>query len=160
MNTKEIREIKEKLAVLNVTALTGVVHEPDVLYLRFEDYGLYIYCYFRFSNGNELILAQKDMYRPSLALLAQKDFDWDDFDSSIAGDNRMDEVIQEQFSSLDGFTVKKIKIKKTGDLMITFTNRYQLDLRIDLTEPVTCWRFFERDSDVDLLTVNGNGLEE
>ena len=125
-------------------------------------YSLHAQSSYRMICSNEIMFAKGDYYQPSSEALEKmgihEDDDLpDDFDCSIPGSNRLDEIIQSKFASLDGFTVQSVSINRLGDVRIKFCNGYELQTMVDVSGAEECWRFF-RAGDEDHVVVTGEGL--
>lgn len=122
-------------------------------------YALHIECGSRFICGDEIIIAKRDMFMPNSEIYNQPDFDWDNFNWDVKGNNYFDELAK-QYLSTDsyGFIVNKITVNMFGDLKICFENKFVLELFADISGGEECWRFFEADSEGHLV-VSGQGIE-
>ncbi len=122
------------------------------------DYALHVQSSFRVRNNDKLIIANLDMYEPTIELQEQSNFDWDTFDWEIKGNNCYDIWIQEFRMKNRNAIVQNIIINDWGDLTIEVDNGMIIEVFVNssLNE---CWRFFERNSD-DHLIINGSGLEK
>jgi hypothetical protein len=159
MNTKEIKQIKEILAVLKGLSLSKIEKKPDDrIFLHFGEmieidsrskkdehgkslrvlsgeYAIQIMCFFRFCHNDEIIMASGDSFE------------------------QMDDIILSKLTELGGFTVDALKVLEFGDVSIKFTNRFSLDIRTDISEYEWCWRFFRSTDNYDLLAVTGKSIE-
>ena len=105
-------------------------------------YALHIDCSFRVTCGDKIMLSKYDIFQPSSE--HKYDADEENFEWDINGANRFDESAKIHFSeSKLKFYVKKISINKFGDLKITLSNDFYIELFIDASENEECWRFFE-----------------
>jgi hypothetical protein len=114
---------------------------------RAGSYSLHIQSIYRMTCGYEIVFAKTDLYQPSLEALdklgLQIDDDVpDDFDCSVLGNNRLDELIQSKFTSLEDFVVDSVSVNRFGDMHIKFHNGFAFQTVIDASGPEECWRFF------------------
>ena len=106
------------------------------------------------------MMSQRDIFCPSSEIMAE--YDEDEFEWDIVGNNRFDEESQNHFvdTTMD-FFVKKITISDVGDLTISLTNDFSIDIFVDSSENEECWRFFEAgNTNNSHLVVTGDGFYE
>lgn len=122
------------------------------------DFALHVQSGFRIRMNNKIIIANLDMYEPTIEVQKKPDFDWDTYNWEVKGNNCYDIWIQEFRKSNRNGVVKNIRISNLGDLTIEIDNGMVIEVFIN-TSFSECWRFFERSSD-DHLIINGKGLEK
>ena len=127
------------------------------------EYAMHVQCMYRMTCGDQTIFAQSDLYQPSLAALATlglqtEDAPPDDFKYDIVGNNRLDEIIQPKFASLEDFIVRSVSINRLGDARIRFTNGFQFQIVVDVSGGQECWRFFAN-QDERHLVITGEGVD-
>lgn len=125
-------------------------------------YALHIDCSFRINCGNSIMMSQRDMFCPNSEMIKSANFNDDEFEWDVVGNNSFDEKAQKHFidTSLD-FIVTKININSCGDLKILLTNDFSIEIFVDSSENEECWRFFEvGNADCTHLVVSGDGLYE
>lgn len=184
MNKKEKTAIIAKLSVLNDKMLRSVSRAGTMVSFGFGDlvestvaqktddgkiitkkanvpqYALHIDCSFRINCGDKIMMSQRDIFCPSSEIMAE--YDEDEFEWDIVGNNRFDEESQNHFvdTTMD-FFVKKITISDVGDLTISLTNDFSIDIFVDSSENEECWRFFEAgNTNNSHLVVTGDGFYE
>lgn len=125
-------------------------------------YALHIDCSFRIKCGNSIMMSQRDMFCPNSEMIKSANFNEDEFEWDIIGNNSFDEKAQKHFvdTGLD-FTIKKININSCGDLKILLSNDFSIEVFVDSSEKEECWRFFEvGNADGTHLVVSGDVLYE
>ena len=128
-------------------------------------HALHVECNFRVSCDSHVILAKGDLYELKDELANDPNFEPDEFDYDIVGNNRFEDLAKKYFSD-EGmeFFVEQISVNKLGDLEIALTHDFVLEIRIDISGSEECWRFFDEDvensPDLKHLVVLGNGIEE
>ena len=185
MKRQDINLIKEKLSVLidqplqdisrgggSIFISFGELIEKDV-WNRDEDgnkinerkvltgkYALHIECCSRFVCEDKVVLGKFDLYEPKSDNWGNEDFDWDNFDWDIKGNNRYDELAEKYFSEdSPKFIAKNISVNKIGDLKISLTNDFVLEIFADASDDSEYWRFFESgNKDQEHLVVTGQGI--
>lgn len=122
------------------------------------EFALHISCCFRLSCGRHIIAAKSDLYQMSAEARGRLgDEIPEDYDYDPIGNNRLDEIIASSLSDLSGFIVKKITVRRFGDLQIEFENRFELEIIVDLSGGEECWRFF-RQGEMTHLVVTGQEI--
>ena len=114
----------------------------EIKEMQRSKYALHIECMFRICFDDKVLLTREAMFKPSIKMQDEEfdeSFDWDTF-----GNNKLDEELSEFFDfSKKALTVKDIQINKFGDLIITLSNNYNVEIFVDTEEDEECWRFFE-----------------
>ena len=124
-------------------------------------YALHIDGLFRISYNDKILLTRDDIFKPSNAIgynnFDEKTFEWD-----VAGNNRFDEEITDIFHlTKQTPIVKDIRVNVFGDLSITLSNGYNIDVFIDTNEAEEYWRFFEvGNNEIPHIVITGHGYCE
>lgn len=136
----------------------GEVSERKIMVGKYQ---LHIECNSRFVCGDRVVLAKYDLYSPTSQEAKNVDFDWDEFDWDVKGGNHFDELAANYFKPdlSEKFIVEKILVNKFGDLKISFTNGFALDVIIDTSLNDECWRFFEYGNIETHLIITGQGID-
>ena len=182
MDKKQVRQAEEAVSVLKNQSLRFVFRFLDMICFEFGDiiikkafgrneekkpmfvdteagkYALHIQTFFRLSCGSELLLAGGDKFQPNSKLAADENYDSAGFDWSIDGNNRFDEVAKEIFPQPCNLVVSDVSVSKLGDLKLSFTNGFVLEVLVDVSGTAECWRFFESQTEKHLV-VTGQGIE-
>ncbi len=121
-------------------------------------YAVHIDGFFRITHQGKIILSKDDMFRPNSQM--QKDnFDEDNFDWDIEGNNKFDE--HKNFLYNIDLLVQDVIINETGDLKIVLSNDFCIEVFIDTNEDEECWRFFEvGNSEIPHIVITGCGYYE
>lgn len=174
MKKEEIQKIKDKIDVLigmrmveierlgNTVGFGFISIDKDEAIIKNQlreieriapDYTIDAFGMFRWTYRDRVVLARQDMFEPSLAILKANGLDVregaqvPDFDCDEYGNNRFDEINEQNFKPIyeqtKSFLVKKISISKFGDLTMDFENGYGLEIFIDASDPLNCWEFSE-----------------
>lgn len=186
MNRKDVNYIQEWLSVLINQPLRSVSRGGGSVFVDFgeliekdawdrnEDgekvnirkilvgkHQLHIECNSRFICGDKVVLAKYDLYQPTSEQEKKEDFDWDNFDWDIKGGNRYDELATRYFApDSPQFVVEKVSVNRLGDLKISLTNDFELEVIIDTSDNHECWRFFESgNADKGHLIITGEGID-
>ncbi len=186
MNKKEKTTIIAKVSVLNNKMLRSVSRAGTMISFGFGDlvestvaqktddgkiitkkadvpqYALHIDCSFRINCGDKIMMSQRDIFCPSSEKMASSEYNEDEFEWDLVGNNRFDEESRNHFvDTTMNFFVKKITISDVGDLTISLTNDFSIDVFVDSSENEECWRFFEiGNADNSHLVVTGEGVYE
>ncbi|MEG0269184.1 MAG: hypothetical protein RR653_09725 [Clostridia bacterium] len=187
MDQQQMQMVKERLSVLEGQQLRYVFRSMDMVCFEFGnivtkkvfgrdengkptwveesagEYALHLQCSFRIVRDDHIVLAKNDMFQPSTDYLGSHSLDEsndipDDFDYDQRGANRMDEILSTTFLELNGFFIASIQMMKTGDLNLVFRNGFQLNVFVDVSGDVECWRFFRANHDDTHLVVTAEGL--
>lgn len=185
MKKEDIDFITQKVHVLHNEKLQKVLRAGTMAMFQFGEYvehefyqyskgkiissekvlvpklNLHADCFFRLSDGEQIILSRGDIFEPADKISQEKDFDYSNFNwANSYGNNRFEEIVCKYFGEeIFDFTVKDIFVSKLGDIKISFTNNYSLEVFPDISGDEECWRFFEIGSK-DHTIVNGKGLEK
>jgi hypothetical protein len=175
--------IQDRLAVLINQPMHSIFRESDEVFIDFGElverdlwdfneekvkvcvgrgmigkHTLDIECSFRFVCGDQVVIARSDIYQPTNEREANADFDWNSFDWDVRGGNRYEELVSKYFAAdSPKFVVKKVTVNQYGDLKITYTNGFALDVFLESAEQ-ECWRFFESGESDNHLVITGRGL--
>lgn len=103
-------------------------------------YAVHIDGFFRITHQGKIILSKDDMFRPN-SQMQKDDFDEDNFEWDVEGNNKFDE--QKKFFYDVDLLVQDVIINEIGDLKIILSNDYCIEVFIDTNEDEECWRFFE-----------------
>jgi hypothetical protein len=162
MNSEEVNESNVRLRILEGGNLVAVGRASSLAWFVFakgdSEYALHLQTGFRVIVEEKIFLASKDMFKPTDALLAEKGFDYAQFDWDVQGGNRYDErvaTLEERFGT--GLVVTETAVGKLGDLAIQLTEDVRIEACMTSSQD-ECWRFFKRHSD-DHLVVMGYGIE-
>jgi len=185
MNKQDIKFIQEKLSVIINQPLRSVSRGGGSIFVDFGEliekdswdldeygevvnagkiivgkYALHIECCSRFICGDKVVMGKRDIYWPTSEQEKDADFDWDNHDWDIKGNNRYDELAAQYFSEdSPKFIVEKILVNNVGDLKIYLTNDFVLEIFADSTDDDEYWRFFELgNKDQEHLVVTGQGI--
>lgn len=133
------------------------------------DYRIATHGVFRWTYKDRVILAYQDIFQPSIAILDDNGLgirggdEIKDFDFNEWGNNRFDEINEQNFKPIyqqtKGFVVKKIDISRFGDLTIKFENGYRLEIFIDVSDPLNCWEFYQP-GEINNIMIGGNEVVE
>ncbi len=103
-------------------------------------YAVHIGGFFRITHQGKIVLSKDDMFRPN-SQMQKDDFDEDNFEWDVEGNNKFDE--QKKFFCDIDLLVQDIIISEIGDLKIVLSNDFCIEVFIDTNEDEECWRFFE-----------------
>lgn len=103
-------------------------------------YAVHIDGFFRITHQGKIVLSKDDMFRPN-SQIPKDDFDEDNFEWDVSGNNKFDE--QKKFFCDIDLLVQDIIINEIGDLKIVLSNDFCIEVFIDTNEDEECWRFFE-----------------
>ena len=123
-----------------------------------DKWALHIQSSFRILDieNMKIVVASSDLYWPSSKISDEKDFDWE-----IQGNNLFDEKIKKWLQNNAELFVDKCDINLWGDLRIVFSNGERLDIFVDSSEYVECWRLFEKNNkERNHLVITGLGYDE
>ncbi len=121
-------------------------------------YAVHIDGFFRITHQGKIILSKDDMFRPN-SQMQKDDFDEDNFEWDIAGNNKFDE--QKNFLRDIDLSVQDVIINEIGDLKIILSNDFCIEVFIDTNEDEECWRFFEiGNSEKPHIVITGCGYYE
>lgn len=156
--------------MIEIDSRSKVDENGNPLKVLSGQYAFQTQCFCRISYGRGIILGENDWYLPSAALLSYPDFTWERFQDAVSegnmfyhdleGNNRLDETIADKFDKPKGYKVYKIKVTPLGDVLIKFSNRHRLEIRVNISADEWCWRFFRSADNYDLLAVTGKTLEK
>ena len=99
-------------------------------------YAVHIEGFFRITHQGKIVLSKDDMFRPN-SQMQKYDFDENNFDWDVEGNNKFDE--QKNFFCDINLIVQDIIINEIGDLKIVLSNDFCIEVFID----EECCRFFE-----------------
>lgn len=117
------------------------------------EYALHIQCSFRISHNNSILLTNLDMFEPNEKVIDLENFDWD-----IQGNNTFDicsKALTELFEN-NQIVVKDVNVSKIGDLTITLSNNYVIEVFINANFDDEAWRFFLSGSDEEHFVIKRN----
>jgi hypothetical protein len=122
---------------------------------------LHIQCSFRFVSKEKVVVASSDVYQPNSSYEVNNDFDFENFEWDIVGQNRFDEIVKNIITpNMDFFIIESIELSAFGDLRIYFSNDFVLDVYIDTSGSEECWRFFNKTNSNAHLVITGLGIED
>jgi hypothetical protein len=122
-------------------------------------YSLHLQCAFRIRSGERILTTNPEMYYPARHVVERPDYDPDNFDWDVQGDNRYDEWVRSldpEFT--DGVKVVDAKVNSIGDLTVRCDQDFIIEVFMNWVEE-ECWRFFRFGDDFGHLVVTGRGLE-
>lgn len=130
-------------------------------------YALHIQARFRFSMGDNILIASSQIFQPTHAVTTAASFDfstfpWESFDYDVQGGNRFDEFASSFFTknSPVQFVVQNVSVNALGDLKVQFTEHLCLEVFSDTAEQDENWRFFENgNSKANHLVITGTDLD-
>ena len=189
MKKAEIQKIKDKASILIGQRMVGMERwdasmECEFMPLErehilkeqlktrggmFGDYSIDVYCPFRWTYLDRVVLASQDMFQPSTSILKEHGLEIregamvKDYDYNVCGANRFDEINKADFKAIientKTFIVRKITVSKFGDLTISFENGFTLEVFINVSDPENCWAFYET-GELNNITIGGNVIVE
>lgn len=186
MNKKEQNEVVNRLADIRGKKLNQVSRAGTMINLGFGDfvksntayktetgryeikealmpkYAIHIDCDFRIACGDTILSSKSDIFQPNADMRNNVDFDEDNFEWDVNGANKFDEFIRMHFSENElEFYVDNIKVNKFGDLKITLSNDFCIDVFIDTSDTEECWRYFETGNmSSKHVVIRGTGFDE
>jgi len=121
---------------------------------------IHIQSSYRLTHNGSIVLAAADMYQPKDGHLNDPNFEFGNFDWTIFGENRFDDVVQNKLlPCLDEFIVSTVQFSEYGDLKVGFADGYTMDVFLDTSGEEECWRFLNtKDAEIYLI-VTGDGME-
>lgn len=168
MKKTELNKVKSKLTILKEQPFNEISRAGSMLCLGFGDkiktqtayktdsgafgvkqsqkskYALHIDGFFRIRVNNKILLTQNDMFEPSSVAVEDNDFKKETFPLDAKGNNRFDEQLTDVFDFKNQvLSANEIKVNELGDLNITLSNGYVIDVFVDTSVSEECWRFFE-----------------
>jgi hypothetical protein len=181
MKKKQVREINAQLQVLVNQPLRFIFRFLDVICLQFGniveknsrrvvdgkvvvvkenagEYALHIQSFYRLTIGDTILFASNDAFEPSNAIMASEDYEPGTLDYGKRENNRLDEILDEFFADIEGFTISKIRVNAYADLLIVFSNGARLQAYNDSADTHECWRFFKHNNASDHMVVTVNGV--
>lgn len=162
MDFNDLELIRKRMQVLIGTQWIIAGRASEMAWFGFVtdnfDFALHVQSSFRICVNDKIIIANLDMYEPTIELQNKPDFDWDAYNWEINGNNCYDIWIQEFRKNNRNGVVKNVSISNLGDLKIEVDNGMVIEV-FNNTSLSECWRFFERNSD-DHLVIMGNVLEK
>ena len=119
-------------------------------------YTLHLQCAFRLVNPQKIVLTNLDIYKENSAAEWSEDFNWD-----ILGANLYDEQAQKcsELFSENAVYVVKVNAGKYGDVQITLSNNYVLEIFVNRSSDDECWRFLEYGTEKEHFVITGQGIE-
>lgn len=106
-----------------------------------SEYALHVQCPWRLINNNsgEIFVASNDVYELSGIANNNQNADWETQGSSL-----FDDKVSELCADESDIRVTKVRISRTRDLIITFSNNYQFQCFANSSSDVEYWRFITR----------------
>ena len=161
MEKNEIEILDTKLKSLYGAEWMIIGRASNMIWLGFLkddiDYALHVQSGFRVVQNGKILIADQDMYRPDPEVENDPDFNWDEFDWNVKGENCFDKWVKLFRSELRGGIVEKIHISDCGDLKISLSNNMVIEV-VNNSSDDESWRFFQRNTD-DHTVVYGNNIE-
>ena len=107
------------------------------------EFSLHLQTQWRFRNGDTVLLGSRDIYTPF-----SEDVDTEDWDYSLIGrpdcDSSIFDVVSRQLASeLKGHHVISSTMTPYGDILITFSNGYLLEVFIPTSAKEEEWRLID-----------------
>lgn len=162
MTLSEKNTITEYINKINGAKDIKIGRVADMIWIAMKgldgkDYALHLQTFFRFCNDKEVLITDTDKYQP---ISENENFDWDDFDWDVQGNNLFDKWCNEfNKDLLDNIIIESVEINDFGDLKICFSNSVILTVFIDTTSDDECWRLFVWHGEEKHLVITGKGLE-
>jgi hypothetical protein len=99
---------------------------------------LHLQCPWRMidKRHEQVLFGSYDMYEPNTSTVWTKEFDWD-----IQGINLFDEKAKIWINANNDLHITSINYLAFGDLKVTFSNNSFLEVLINTSAAVECWRF-------------------
>lgn len=147
------KKIYEKLFVIISQPLIDIGRASNLVWISFGEkivfidrkgnkslkgkYSINIQCSWRITQDSKIIVASKDIYIP------KTNFENDEFNWEIYGENRFDEKINEIKSMIDTskIFVTNVSSDELGGIIITFNSGLKLELFPDGSIKDEYWRF-------------------
>lgn len=106
-----------------------------------SEYALHVQCPWRLVNNNtgEIFVGSNDIYEQSGIAYKNKNADWE-----TQGNSLFDDKVSELCVTASDIRVSNVRISRTSDLNITFSNNYQLQCFANSSSDVEYWRFISR----------------
>lgn len=151
----------EYIDILVDKKLADIGRAANMVWVCFEGNGelwnLHIQSSWRIFNKErqEIKLASSDIYQPNSQMKCMEKFDWE-----VQGENLFDEKSAIWLKENKGLCVNNIGINMWGDLRVFFSNDDVLDVFVNTSEYVECWRLFEKSrKDTRHFVVTGLGID-
>lgn len=120
-----------------------------------SEYGLNVQCMWRLKQNGTILVANMDVYTPKSDTMDIEVFNWEE-----KGSNLFDLKVQGLSKNLGEVYVVKVEATATGDIKLTFTNNWILEIFVDVSDDNECWRFL-KSGDLDShMMVSAIGVEE
>lgn len=174
MKKEDLKRIKDKVEILMGMRMVEMIRWDDYVEFGFVpgnkdeavlqaelkkieridfDYVIAAFGCFRWLFKDRVILAERDMYQPSLPILEANNltigegYKVENYNYNERGNNRLDEINDTIFRPIyqqtRSFIVKKVTVSKYGDLTLDFENGYRLEIFIDVSDALLCWDFYQ-----------------
>ena len=160
MNSSEKRYITEELAKIKGATHVRIGRAADMIWIALKgvdgkDYAIHLQTFFRFCDGNQILITDMDKYQPTPEYR-----DADLTDCGKIGSNLLDQWC-ERFNSefSETVTVSSINVNDNGDFTMALDNGMNLEVLVDNTVDDECWRFFVWRSQEKHLVVTGKGIQ-
>lgn len=164
--------IEKKIKVLEGIKLENIGRASNLFWFGFGDiitvqqgkfqskevatYHLNIQCMWRLINEKSLLVANMDVYLPRTGDEDNESFEWEK-----ENNNLFDEKVEQLSVYLNnGLYVNSIDITEIGDLKITFSNGWLLEVFVDISDDSECWRMLKSGDLNSHFVVTGLGVEE
>ncbi|MFX0549442.1 hypothetical protein ACOAKC_08895 [Hathewaya histolytica] len=123
-------------------------------YREVAEYALHVQCPWRLIDISKIIVGSYDKYVPNSKIEYS-----DEFDRDIEGENLCDERLKKLFElHASKLVVKSVKLDKFGELEISFSDNYVLDIMPDISTDDEVWRFFQNGVEKKHLVTTGIGI--
>lgn len=120
-------------------------------YREVAEYALHVQCPWRLMDISKIIVGSYDKYIPNSKIEYSDEFDWD-----IEGANLCDEILKKLFELHPSkLVVKSVKLDQFGELEISFSDNYVLDIMPDTSTDDEVWRFFQNGVEKKHLVATG-----
>ena len=121
------------------------------------EYALHVQCAWRIRQGDQVVVASRDLYSPP----EESDDRPDNFNWDVQGGNRRDKRIAELFlGETRQFMVQKVEVGAAGSFTIGLEGAYALDVFPDDSLSGEHWRIFKPYAGEPHFVVAGKGLED
>lgn len=111
-----------------------------------SEYALHVQCPFRVLDGDQLVTGSSDIYEPGPGWDGDGEFDWD-----VQGANWFDVRARklDAYLAEDLVVVTSVDVTAWGDLTISLSDDFRIEVRRAGSAHREHWRFFQPYRDVD-----------
>lgn len=120
-----------------------------------NELAIHVECTFRIKQENHILLGNQDMFEPTSEYININDFNWD-----VQGANQFDCKAIEINKYLSTNNVNVIDYNLSdGDLYIYLSDGKVLEILINTSLELECWRFFEPGTNNPHIVATGTGIQ-